>query len=155
MTNLAVLRKTRRAPEAGDIFVMQPPDGQFLFGRIVDPRAEIGPIKPCVMVYVYRTRASEKIPVPMLSCKELLVPPILTNKLPWSRGYFEFVEQRPMRQGERLTQHCFVDSSGRYFDERSTRITGPVEPVGTWGLDSYRTIDDKISKALGIPLAPD
>jgi hypothetical protein len=38
--NLAVLKKTRRAPEVGDIFVMQPPDGQFLFGRVVDTNAD-------------------------------------------------------------------------------------------------------------------
>ena len=34
------------------------------------------------------------------------------------------------------------------------KIKKCIEPVGVWGLDSYRTIDDAISEALGIPLAP-
>ncbi len=70
--NLAVLKKTRRAPEVGDIFVMQPPDGQFLFGRVIDVAAEIGPMKDCILIYVYRSRASEKVPVPELLRGQLL-----------------------------------------------------------------------------------
>jgi hypothetical protein len=53
-----------------------------------------------------------------------------------------------------LPQHCFQDSRGWYFDEQGNRLHAAVEPVGQWGLHSYRTIDDEISKALGIPPAP-
>lgn len=153
--NLAVLKKTRRAPEVGDIFVMQPPDGQFLFGRVIDVAAEIGPIKDCILIYVYRLRASQKVPVPELLRGQLLVPPMMTNKQPWTKGYFEHVENRPLSAMDRLPQHCFKDMRGWYFDERSRRLPGAIEPVGEWGLDSFRTIDDEVSKALGIPLSPD
>lgn len=153
--NLTVSKKTRRAPEVGDIFIMQPPDGQFLFGRVISTDAA-GPMGVgCVLVYVYRRRASMKAPAPELLRDQLLVPPMMTNKLPWTKGYFEYVENHPLSAMDRLQQHCFRDTRGWYFDEHGARLPGATEPVGSWGLDSFRTIDDKISRALGIPLAPD
>lgn len=153
--NLAVLKKTRRAPEVGDIFAMQPPDGQFLFGRVIDTNADPLGVGGAVLIYVYRVRAAAKTPVPALLRGQLLVPPMMTNKLPWTRGYFEHVENRLLSPMDRIPQHCFKDTRGWYFDEHGTRLSGATEPVGSWGLDSFRTIDDKVSKALGIPLSPD
>lgn len=154
--NLSVLKKTRRSPGVGDVFVMQPPDGTFIFGRVVRVDATIGPIKNCILIYVYRARAREKTRVPELLRGELLVPPIMTNKLPWSKGYFEFVESKSLGPMDVLPKHCFHDETrGWYFDEYSKRLPGPLDPVGSWGLDSFRTIDDKVSEALGIPLAPE
>lgn len=153
--NLTVLKKKRRSPEQGDIFVMQPPDEQYLFGRVIDITAEIGPIKDCILIYVHRARARGKTPVPELVREQLLVPPMMTNRLPWTKGYFEHLENRPLTPEDRLPQHCFKDTRGWYFDEHSNRLPGPIDPVGEWGLDSFRTIDDEISKALGIPLAPE
>jgi hypothetical protein len=153
--NLTVLKKTRRAPEPGDIFVMQPPDGQFLFGRVLSTDSA-GPMGVgCVLIYVYRNRSATKSPTPQLLPGQLLIPPMMTNKQPWTKGYFEHVGNRPLEATDRLRQHCFKDTRGWYFDEHGTRLSTAVDPVGSWGLDSFRTIDDKVSRALGIPLAPE
>ena len=74
-------------------------------------------------------------------------------RVPWSKGYFEFLEHHDLGAMDRLRQHSFRDSRGFLFDEQGARLTKEVPPVGQWGLQSYRTIDDEISKALGIPLA--
>lgn len=153
--NLAVLKRSRRAPAEGDIFVMLPPDGLFLYGRVISTTAKVGPMQNCVLIYVYRRRSKEKEVVPNLLRNELLVPPMMTNELPWKRGYFETLNNLMLGPFDRLPQQSFADSNGRYFDENSNPLPGPVEPVGQWGLHSFRTIDDEISKALGIPLAPE
>lgn len=106
-------------------------------------------------MYVYRVRAKEKLPVPELLRGQLLVPPLMTNNRPWTMGYFEFLEKRDLGPMDRLPQHCFEDSRGWHFDERGNRLSHKVDPVGDWGLHSFRTIDDAVSKALGIPLSPD
>jgi len=157
LVNLALLKKSRRLPQAGDIFVMLPPDGLYLYGRVISTDADAGFSMPDNnLIYVYQARSKEKRSPPELLPQELLVPPIMTNNLPWTRGYFEFLENRPLMASDRLPQHSFRDSiRGRYYDEHCNALPGPVEPVGEWGLHSYRTIDDSISKALGIPLAPD
>lgn len=133
---------------------MRPLDGEYLFGRVIDTNANPLGVGGAVLIYVYRARAATKDP-PVLLRGQLLVPPMMTNNQPWSKGYFEHVENRPLTPMDRLPQHSFKDSRGRYFDETGARLPGPIEPVGQWGLHSYRTIDDEISKALGIPLAPD
>jgi hypothetical protein len=67
----------------------------------------------------------------------------------------------PLEPGDVLEQHCFRTFRGRhfdlpvYYDDANHELPGPVEPVGSWGLDSFRTIDDKVSDALGIPRVPE
>jgi len=153
--NLAVLKKSRRRLKEGDIFVMLPPDGLYLFGRVIDMDARVFTDIGWNLIYIYRARSEEKTNIPDLLRGQLLLRPLITNRLAWSRGYFEHVEHRPLAALDRLPHHCFRNSYGRYFDERGNQLPGPIEPVGMWGLDSYRTIDDAISRALGIPLAPD
>jgi hypothetical protein len=153
--NLTVLKRTRRSPEPGDIFVMHPPDGQYLFGRVIDTDANPLGVGGGILIYIYRIRSATKTPIPELVREQFLVPPIMTNKQPWTKGYFEHLENRSLAPMDRVPQHCFKDTRGWYFDQAGNRLSGPSEPVGQWGLHSYRTIDDEISKALGIPLAPD
>jgi len=153
--NLAVLRKTRRDPKAGDIFAMLPPDGQFLYGRVINTDANPLGVGGVILLYIYRARSSEKRAIPDLRRGELLVPPLITNKRPWTMGYFEHLKEAPLTALDHLPQHCFRDVRGWYFDEAGKRLHGPVEPVGQWGLHSFRTIDDEVSKALGIAVAPD
>ncbi len=156
MVNLGVLMKSRRPPREGDIFVMRPPDGQYLYGRVIDTNAKPFTVDfRAVLIYIYRARSSVMTPVPELLRGQLLIPPKMTNRLPWSRGYFQHLENRPLSAMDRLPQHCFKDSLGGYRDQAGNAVPGPVEPVGLFALSSYRTIDDAISEALGIPLAPD
>ncbi len=111
-----------------------------------------------ILIYVYRRCFVSREPPDrsLLSCNDLLVPPMMTNRLPWSRGYFETVGYWPLDTDDVLPQHCFFSPvRGRYFDEAVNELPGPVEPVGDYGLHSYRSIDDAVSEALGFPRAPD
>ena len=153
--NLAVLKRTRRPPKVGYIFAMQPPDRKYLFGRVIDTDADPLGVGGAVLIYIYRGRSADKSEIPALLRSQLLVPPIMTNRQPWTKGYFETVESRPMTPMDRLPQHCFKDSIGRYFDESGNPLPEPTDPTGRWGLHSFRTIDDEISGALNIPLAAD
>jgi hypothetical protein len=137
---------------------MQLPDYRFLFGRVIRTDARIGPMTGVILIYIYSPRFDSKTPPDRsgLSREELLVSPIMTNRLPWSRGYFETVAHWPLEKGDVLPQHCFLSSDpAGYYDELSNPLPGPTEPVGDWGLHSFRTIDDAISNAVGIPEAPD
>lgn len=158
LTNLQVLKPSRKKPQAGELFAMQLPDDRFLFGRVVTTEAMAGPsMGGAILIYVYRPRFDSK-EVPersALSAGELLVSPMMTNRLPWSKGYFETVAQWPIKAGDVLEQHCFRRWDGRYFDEALNEVPGAVEPVGDYGLHSYRTIDDEVSDALGFERAPD
>ena len=151
--NLAVLRKTRKGPFAGDVFAMLPPDGRYLFGRVIRTNAILGAMGEVILMYVHTPRSERKEDVPDLRRDQLLLRPLFINWLPWRRGYCEVVRNMPLRDSERWPRHCFRAGNGACYDELGNLMTGPFEPIGSWSLNSFRTLDDKISDALGIPLA--
>lgn len=157
-TNMGILNPTRKKPRSGDVFVLQMPDAKYSFGRVVSTSAMVGGRIQSQLIYVFKARsASKDLPDRSeLRSDRLLVPPMMTNLLLWSRGYLETIAHLPLESGDILSQHCFYDSFFRkYVDELGNDLPGPVEPVGELGLQSFRTIDDAVSRALGIPLIPD
>lgn len=156
--NLEMLRRSRKPLRPGDVFAMLPPDRLYLFGRVIAvslPR-ERAPIETANLIYIYQHRSVEKRPARKeLRPENLLLPPIYTNRLGWSKGYFETIDHWPLEPGDLLAQHCFWDAlRACYVDENERVLPAPVEPAGDWGLASYRTIDDEVSEALGLERAP-
>jgi len=150
-TNLQFIRRSRPKIEAGDIFVMHPPDGEFLFGRVIRTDA-LGPMK-ALLIYIYADRATKKDPPVALSPSRLLIPPTFTNRRGWTHGVFQTVEKRPLGPDDVLDQHCFcVD--GRYYDEDWQPRREKSNPCGIGGLRGFERLDDVISDALGISRAP-
>lgn len=153
--NLKILKRTNKSPVVGDLFTMMLPDDRYLFGRVMDTDANPLGKGGGVLIYIYKEISASKQKTPNMMATNLLVPPIITNKQPWTKGYFETIANYPVRKGEQLGVHCFKDSRGWYFNEQGTRLKEKTDPVGEWGLHSYRTIDDAISMILGIPLSPE
>jgi Immunity protein 26 len=152
--NMIQFTGSYRQPKVGDIFRVDFP-GRHCFGRVVSLTAEVGKSMPgAVLLYFFRPGLQWDSPGG-LSATNLLIPPLMTNKRPWSMRYFKTVESREFGPGEVLPRHCFRSPFGKYYDEKSTEILDPVEPIGDWGLNSFLTIDDQLSDALGIPrIAP-
>lgn len=156
-TNLQVLTDPPQDPRPGDIFALAPPGEMFLVGRVVATDAQWTRAErrgSAVLIYIYAEWFTRReLPDPaLLGPDQLLVPPILTNLIPWRSGVFERVGNRPAGPGDLLDPHCFRSpSTGAYFDGFGRELPGPVGPVGILALHSVRTIDDEISDALGIP----
>lgn len=102
----------------------------------------------CVLVYLYRAWSPDKHAIPELRRDRLLLPPIGTNQVPWTRGYFEVVASPPLAADDVLPQHCFRDGS-QFRDERGMLLAGAVEPIGSYGLAGIGLIDELIGTALG------
>ena len=158
-TNLRVLRPSRKAQQPGDVFVVQLPNLTYRFGRVIRTDATWTLAQgagPAILIYLYKT-ASNDAGLPSrdeLHPGGLLLPPIMTNRLPWSKGYFDTIGHRALDQHDVLARHCFLSAArGTYFDDDGRSLPGPIEPVGDFGLHSFRTIDDAISDALLIPRA--
>jgi Immunity protein 26 len=154
--NLQPLKPSRKKQSPGDIFAMRLVDDRYLFGRVISTEAKAGwSLSGSILIYIYRVVVDgpELPPMDQLTRDNLLVPPIMTNALPWSKGYFETVAQAGLAATDVLSRHCFRSSSGKYYDEKCVELAGEVQPCGDWGLHSFRTIDDEISYALGIARA--
>lgn len=159
-TNMKVIRRSRHRPKPGDIFAMLWADDRYLFGRVIRANLPSGlaPIPTANLIYIYRWRADSKVPdVCRLTVDQLLLPPIFTNRMGWTNGYFETIDNRPLSKDDVLPRHCFWDSlRNAYIDENQRPLPEQMEPrgCGSWGLVSYRWIDDQISDALGYPRIP-
>ena len=153
-TNLRVLKPSRKSASPGDVFVFKLNTMPFYFGRVIKTEVGVGGFPNGVLVYLYDARSHDETKIPDLRRDELLVPPLATNRLPWSRGYFQTVESRPLKVSDVFPIHCFRSTTGQYFDETGHPLAAPVEPIGEFALQSYRSIDDLVSDALGIERAP-
>lgn len=165
--NLEFLKKSKKILRPGDIFVLKPKGHDYYFGRVIDTNVESGfGSGNAILIYIYNVTSNDKSKVPELRKENLLIPPAMINRLGWSRGYFENVMFKELAKEDILEVHCFWDpplkgisggelSKGKYMNEKGEQLDGPHEPVGQYGLGNHRVIDDAISKALGIPLAPD
>ena len=132
----------KRAPQIGDVFaVFGSASAQGLLGRVVSTTAIVGPTHGCNLVYLYRPGSG-------LSRDELLVPPMMTTRAPWSRRLFDFVRSEPLLPGDFFERHCFRDDEGRLFDEDSRPMEAPIDPVGPWRLCEVEAIEAAI--AVGI-----
>ena len=158
--NLRLQQASRHHLRSGDLFVMCLADDLFVFGRVIRTDVLAGWSMPnAILLYIYDWPATSPEPPPRreLSPDRLLVPPLMTNRLGWSRGYFRTIANWPLEPGEAFDRHCFESSRDdrACFDEFANELPHRSEPCGEWGLHSYRTIDDAVSGALGLPLAPD
>ena len=155
-TNMQILKPTRRPLSAGDVFALRPSERHpYYFGRIIRADAVIEGM-PAVLIYLYNAAAEEMLAIPALRRDELLVPPLFTNRLPWRRGYFTTVGTAPLTRWDTLPNHIFRDSlKGGFVDENGRPTPDPRQPVEQFGLHSFRTIDDRVSLALNIPLISD
>jgi hypothetical protein len=138
-----------RAIQIGDVFAVRRPGspgegGEALVGRVVSITAIVGPTHGCKLVYLYRAGSG-------LSRDDLLLPPVLTTRAPWSHRYFEFLRQEPLLPGTFFERHCFRDGRGGFYDEESRPLGAPFDPVAEWKLhEEVDSIEGAIARALGV-----
>jgi len=149
--NLLTLKKTNKSPKSGDVFVYQLKSypEMYFWGRVIRTDAYVGGFENTVLIYLYNKKTNDKGVIPQLDRTNLLVAPIATNSLPWRKGYFETVGNIGLDANAVLNQHCFKDFTGKYYDDYGLQCSA-IEPIGEFGLDSYQTIDDKISEVLDL-----
>ncbi len=159
---MRVLKPSRKRIHAGDIFVLQVKDGEFVFGRVVRTDIEfLGNNR--ILIYIYRAFSSDKNSIPALEKRRLLLPPMIIDRQPWSQGYFETVGNRPLCDNDLLPIHCFhralffaeyFDADGRvlpFWKAWFYRLIGV--PCGTYALTMPYGIDLKVRHVLlGEPL---
>jgi hypothetical protein len=155
MMNMLVLEKSRKKPKSGDFFGFQMLNGAYLGGRVIRTNALIGPMQNCLLIYIYNQIEDELEALFPQGPDNLLLPPLLTNKQPWLKGYFKTISNIPLNSEDVLPYHCFWDFRQSYFDEYNNKLCGKISPCGEYGLQSYRTIDDLVSTILKLPLSKD
>ncbi|MDD3120132.1 MAG: Imm26 family immunity protein [Candidatus Gracilibacteria bacterium] len=147
---LCIGSPSRKKTNVGDIFVVSPKEGMYLYG-IVAKKAIIDSDTPFNLIYIYNY-VSDAIKIPeVLSSKDLLIEPRIVNNLGWSRGYFKTIGNIPVEQIDLLEDHGFYDDIKtwrRYFDEFGQEMDHVPKNTSEYTLGNYLTTGDRIFKAL-------
>lgn len=107
-----------------------------------------------ILIYIYKASSDDKSKVPSLEKENLLLPPMLISRSPWSGGYFETIENRPLEEDDVLPVHCFesISEPPTYHDDYAQELPGKVEPCGRLSLWFDLGISICVCEALGIPV---
>jgi len=134
----------------GDIFVMKYIDF-YLFGRIGDI---YNPGKyQLYVVYIYKDSSGSINKIPDLNKDLLLVKPFIINRLGFSRGYMNVIDNIPIDNNNGFPTISYTD--GRfYYDSLDKKLNKSKGYTVKLSFGNYRTLDDEISNKLGISLAP-
>jgi hypothetical protein len=160
VTNIVQGKPSRKKLHEGDLFSFDLVNGTKVYGRVISTSAVVGSTGGWNLIYIYDPRKVGRDGVPNrseLSPENLLIPPDTINRLGWSRGYFTTIGNVPLDQSQLLPRHVFKTHRGHFVNEAGEPTAAPRdgEPAQFSGVGNYRTIDDSVSEALGIPLAPD
>lgn len=147
--------RATRQPREGDIVAFSVPEVGWLFGRVASTEARFDPDglgwSGLIVLYIFcHTRAEPCPPNPLL-VSDLLLPPLIVDSEPWTRGFFAKVGSRSFGPGEKLPLHCFMDktfTTPRYFDEYANEIAERVEPCGDRSLTTLLGIERTVRQHL-------
>lgn len=120
--------KTKRNMQlqVGDVFVLEPIKGKYLFGRIVEVGSSdyrIARAQDTAVVFIYDELHTDMRDVPdSFETQKLLITPQIVDRGYWTRGWFYTVDNKPLTEIEQKLSYGFfyptrdgmayVDSSG-------------------------------------------
>lgn len=148
---LEQLKRARKLPKTGDIFVFKAKKKIFGFARLIKEYVNIGNINDVFLIYVYNAFSTSAEEVPRLDKRRLLIPPIGVDRSPWTMGLLQTVKSELLDQSDVLSRHCFWDEWDRcYRDEYGNKLPQRTRPCGNWTMSNYAALDVSIAVALGI-----
>ncbi|MEU8201564.1 Imm26 family immunity protein [Streptosporangium sp. NPDC049046] len=149
------LKSSRKRLTAGDLFTFSVKNRGNFFGRVIIPSMpEDHPLTDAAcLIYIYALESpSITIDYRTIDTRSFLIPPLFTNRRPWTMGYFQTLASPPLGERDILKKHCFWDIPfGKYVDEMRRPIESKVMPCGMFGVASYSAISSEVGRALGLP----
>lgn len=148
---LVPMKKSRKRPVVGDLFLVQPKDGLFFAGKVLKTELESADpfIKGAMLVFLYgQPSYEEKLPE-QLDSEKLLIPPFMITNHPWTKGQFVTVENRELTQEEHDLDYGFIQPSrGRYVDEYGNPLEHVPKVYSIYGLCNALFVENRIGEYL-------
>ncbi|MEK3885840.1 immunity 26/phosphotriesterase HocA family protein [Paenibacillus sp. PL2-23] len=126
-TELIAMKKSRKQPVEGDVFVIQPKKNHYYFGKVIRTNIQGKNLnfQGMNLIYVYNCFSQEKkIPANLEAC-EMLFPPTVVNFQGWLKGYFETVGNQPVTIKELNVDYGFFDdfeTQDKFYNLEGERI---------------------------------
>ena len=147
---LIVQEKSNKKPKKGDVFVLNPGQGVFCFGKVVKTnvvsRDSFVNGMNLVFIYDYFSQ-TDKIPTDLESL-EILSVQVINNQL-WRKGFAKNIAVSEVTERDTNTDYGFWDTVNQvYVDLSGSPMDHIPKYKGIYGLGSYGSIGKEIHKAL-------
>lgn len=119
---LIPIGSTRCKPRKGDVFVVQPEGGRYLYGLAV--RDDVQLIIRTRLIYIYnRVTSVPVMPDDPLRPDELLILPQMVNDQGWARGYFYTIGNIDLTEDYLSSEYGFkIVRTGQIVEKTADRL---------------------------------
>lgn len=150
-TELLQLKKSRKKPKTGDIFVMQVKSDLYYYGKVI--KTEIKSLNPLLqewnLVYIYNYSTRDIQDCGQINKQDLLLPPLVTNHKGWYDGYFLTIGNEEVSEEELNFDYGYWDDIRKvYRNEEGTILEKQPKFVARFSLVSYGGIGRGIHRIL-------
>lgn len=145
------MNRSRKKPCIGDIFVLQPIQGIFYYGKVIQTNLQSYDsfVRGMFLIFIYDYCSTQKEIVYDLETNNLLIAPQIVNKQPWLKGYFETIGNVEVTAQENNIDFGFWDIlRDRYVDINGNPLDVPPKFYSIYGLGSYGIVSKEVYKAL-------
>lgn len=166
---LIPIKKQRKEPKPGDVFITSPEKSVYFFGKVLEENAKFGMTEGDDKAWVvcifdnYVISDSQPKDFPKISgCP--LFPPQIVSKSFWTMGYFNTIGHQPVTQSEQQINYGFYEPlsisyimkhglihgkcfyEDRYVDAHANKLKNKPEYISYFGLSNHSGIAQKIHK---------
>lgn len=147
------MKKSRKKPKQGDIFIIQPKDSLYFYGKVI--RTNIYSNDPMIngmnLVYIYNKPTKEIVMPTFLNLNELLIAPNIVNFTGWSQGYFVTIGNLQVTKEELELKYGFYNVIARkYVNEEGKELNYKPTIWTDYGVGGYGIVANDVKQALKI-----
>ena len=149
--DLLVLKKTRKKPKEGDIFVLNPKRDLYCYGKIIEVgvKSKDSFVNGMYLIYLYDYFSKTKELKVELDVDNLLIPPMVVNTQLWLKGYAETLSNIEVSEKERNLEFGFWDIVREiYVNINGDKIDNIPKLISLFGLGSYGIVGKEIQKVI-------
>ena len=147
------MKKSRKRPIAGDVFVIQPKEGDYYFGKVIQTniQGKNRNFQGMNLIYMYNCYSQAKEIPANLDEHEFLFAPTVMNFQGWLQGYFETIGNQPVTVREANVDYGFFDdfeTQDKFYNLEGERIQHKPKYCRFDGLASYGYVGRQAHKIL-------
>lgn len=149
--DLIAMKKSRKTPCEGDVFVLQPIENVFYYGKVIKTNliSKDSFVNGMTLIYIYNCFSNDKNLPADLDEKDFLIPPIVVNHNPWWKGYFETIGNMGVTECDRNRDFAFWDLlTKKFVDFSGNEVDRQPECWSVFGLGSYGLVGKEVQKAI-------
>ena len=145
---LLPVAKSRSKPKTGDIFVLQPKQSCYCYGKVVNNNVISKNVflNGMILIFIYDRFSETKLRPGFIEKNKIIDVEIVNNRL-WSKGYAEIIGNSAAGDGN--ADYGFFDMlTNEYVDIDGNILSYRPEICGIYGLGSYMSVGKKIHEHL-------